>query len=108
VSIMSDVGALGFDVTRRARLPARVERDLAQGRCNGVALRVARHGMVVVDLCRGHADIDSGRALDGDAVFHLMSLAKALRGRLPALDRRRRVSSDHADRRSPAGVRARR
>ena len=70
--ITTDVSALGFDAARR------VDADIAAGRCNGVALRVARRGEVVIDLCEGYADRDAGMPLEPDSVFHLMSLTKAL------------------------------
>ena len=70
--------ALGFVATRLERVTRRVARDIDEGRCNGVALRVARHGEVVLDLCEGWADRDAGLPLEPDAVFHLMSLSKLL------------------------------
>lgn len=76
--VSADIGALGFDESRLARVPRRIERDIAAGRYNGMALRVARHGEIVLDLCAGLADREAGRPLTADAVFHLMSLSKAL------------------------------
>lgn len=76
--IATDAHALGFDLARLERITRRVEADIADGRCNGVALRVARHGQVVFDLCEGYADRDAGMPLEPDSVFHLLSLSKAL------------------------------
>ncbi|CAN0371903.1 unnamed protein product, partial [Phaeothamnion confervicola] len=76
--ITADAATLGFDPVRLARVTQRVEADIAAGRCNGVALRVARHGQWVVDLCEGYADRDAGMPLEPDSVFHLLSLSKAL------------------------------
>jgi CubicO group peptidase (beta-lactamase class C family) len=76
--ITADALALGFDPARLARVTRRVEADIAAGRCSGVALRVARHGQVVIDVCEGYADRDAGMPLEPDAVFHLMSLSKVL------------------------------
>ena len=76
--IAADAHALGFDLARLERVPRRVEADIETGRCNGVALRVARHGQVVIDLCEGYADRDAGMPLEPDSVFHLLSLSKAL------------------------------
>lgn len=70
--------SLGIDPTRLQRLVARVDRDLERGRYNGASLVVARHGEVVLDLCAGAADRANGLALERDAVFHLMSVSKAL------------------------------
>ena len=76
--IIADAASLGFDPARLARVTQRVEADIAAGRCNGVALRVARHGQCVVDVCEGYADRDAGMPLEPDSVFHLLSLSKAL------------------------------
>lgn len=76
--ITTDVTALGFDPARLARVTRRVEADIAAGRCNGVALRVARHGQWLLDVCEGYADRDADLPLEPDSVFHLMSLTKAL------------------------------
>jgi len=76
--ITTDATTLGFDPLRLSRVTRRVEADIAAGRCNGVALRVARHGQLVIDLCEGYADRDAGMPLEPDSVFHLMSLSKAL------------------------------
>ena len=50
----------------------------SSARYNGAALRVARHGEVILDLCEGLADRAAHRELATDSVFHLMSLSKAL------------------------------
>lgn len=76
--ITADAASLGFDPARLARVTQRVEADIAGGRCNGVALRVARHGQWLVDVCEGYADRDAGMPLEPDSVFHLLSLSKAL------------------------------
>ena len=49
-------GALGFDPERLARVRHAVLSDIEHGRCHGVAMRVARHGTTVLDLCEGYAD----------------------------------------------------
>lgn len=76
--ITADAPALGFDPVRLARVTRRVVADIAAGRCNGVALRVMRHGQLAIDLCEGYADRDAGMPLEPDAVFHLLSLSKVL------------------------------
>ena len=40
--------------------------DIEDGRCHGVALRVARHGSIVLDVCEGHADRATGTTLQPD------------------------------------------
>lgn len=67
---------LGFDTGRLARVRESVLADIDAGRCHGVSMVVARHGRVVLDLCEGYADKAAGRALDRDAVFATMSVAK--------------------------------
>ena len=68
--------ALGFDPERLARVRAAVRSDIADGRCHGVAMRVARGGTTVLDLCEGYADRAAGTPLQRDAVFATMSVAK--------------------------------
>ena len=67
---------LGFDTARLARVRESVLADIDAGRCHGVSMVVARHGRVVLDVCEGYADKAAGRALDRDAVFATMSVAK--------------------------------
>ncbi|MGD9600516.1 MAG: serine hydrolase domain-containing protein [Gammaproteobacteria bacterium] len=69
---------LGIDHHRLQRLVARVHADIDTGRCNGAALIVARHGEIALDLCAGFADRANRTPLRHDAVFHLMSVSKAL------------------------------
>ncbi len=76
--IASNARSLGFDPTRLERVLQRIAGDIGRGQRNGVALRVVRHGETVIDLCEGWADRDAGLPLEPDAVFHLMSLTKAL------------------------------
>jgi CubicO group peptidase (beta-lactamase class C family) len=52
--------ALGFDPDRLARVRAAVVSDIEHGRCHGVAMRVARGGTTVLDLCEGYADRAAG------------------------------------------------
>lgn len=68
--------ALGFDPDRLARVRAAVVSDIEHGRYHGVAMRVARGGSTVLDLCEGYADRAAGTPLQRDAVFATMSVAK--------------------------------
>lgn len=74
--IHSNLKALDISAERLARLPARVEQDIGQGRYDGASLIVARHGEVVLDLCMGYANRDAQQALSRESVFHLMSVSK--------------------------------
>ena len=67
---------LGFDADRLARVNDAIERDVEAGRCDGVALIVARRGKAVIDLTAGYADRKAGRRLGRDSVFATMSVAK--------------------------------
>ena len=67
---------LGFDAERLARVGQAMTADIAAGRCHGVACKVARRGQIALDLTLGQADLAAGRALEADAVFATMSVAK--------------------------------
>lgn len=67
---------LGFDRARLARVREAVLADIDGGRCHGVNMIVARRGRVVLDISEGFADKAAGRAMDRDAVFATMSVAK--------------------------------
>jgi len=69
---------LGFDSERLSRVNEAIERDVEAGRCDGVALIVARRGKPVIDITAGYADRKAGRRLGRDAVFATMSVAKQL------------------------------
>lgn len=72
----AELTGLGFDAERLARVRAAVLSDIERGRCHGVALRVAHHGSIVLDLCEGYADRAAGTKLQPNAVFATMSVAK--------------------------------
>jgi len=67
---------LGFDPSRLARVGDAVRTDIADGRCHGVSMIVARKGQVVLDLTEGYSNRAEGIALGHDAVFATMSVAK--------------------------------
>ncbi len=67
---------LGFDPLRLGRVRKAVLADIEGERCHGVAMIVARRGKVVLEITEGYADRESGRALQSDAVFATMSVAK--------------------------------
>lgn len=73
---VTELTGLGFDAERLARVRAAILSDIEQGRCHGVALRVARHGNIVLDVCEGYADRAAGTKLQPNAVFATMSVAK--------------------------------
>lgn len=71
-----NLGKSGFDADRLARVAAAVKRDIEAERYHGVALIVARHGQIALELAEGYSERKSGRALKRDAVFATMSVAK--------------------------------
>ena len=72
----TDPAQLGFDPERLERVLGAIDADIAAGRCDGVALCVARRGRVALRAHRGFADRTSGRRLAPDAVFATMSVGK--------------------------------
>jgi CubicO group peptidase (beta-lactamase class C family) len=66
----------GFDLKRLDRVGEAIRRDIEAGRVHGACLTVARHGEVVLDLAEGCADKAAGRAMDRNAAFVSMSVAK--------------------------------
>ena len=71
-----ELSQLGFDAERLARVRAAILSDIEHGRCHGVALLVARHGNIVLDVCEGYAERAAGTKLQPNAVFSTMSVAK--------------------------------
>lgn len=67
------------DVDRRAlgRLTDEIARDIEAGSYDGVHVVLARHGQVVLDETIGYAERATGRPLEPDAVFRVLSLTKA-------------------------------
>ncbi|MBI3524840.1 MAG: beta-lactamase family protein [Betaproteobacteria bacterium] len=68
----------GMDPAVVGRLSRAIERDLAAGRCDGIAIRVARRGIVAVDAVFGFAERATGTAIDQGSVFSVMSLTKPM------------------------------
>lgn len=73
---MTTVQELGFDGGRLARLPARIDGDIAAGRYHGAALRVTRHGEPVYAGVHGYADAAHQRPLRAEDVFVSFSIGK--------------------------------
>ncbi len=66
----------GFDAKRLGRVGDAIRRDIDAGRVHGACLTVARHGEVILDLAEGQADKKAARAMDRNAAFVSMSVAK--------------------------------
>jgi CubicO group peptidase (beta-lactamase class C family) len=67
---------LGFDLDRVARLPARIEADIAAGRYDGACLIVTRRGETVYRGVHGYAERAQNRQLAIDDVFATFSAGK--------------------------------
>ncbi len=67
------------DVDPRAlvRLRDEIQRDIDAGSYDGVRIILARHGEVVLNETLGFAERATGRTLEPDAVFRVLSLTKA-------------------------------
>ncbi|GAB3618386.1 lipase LipE [Okibacterium endophyticum] len=69
----------GFDSSRLDRLREVVEADIAGGRYYGASIKVARGGVLALDLALGHdtASPQEGRPIAPDTVFSVLSVTKA-------------------------------
>jgi CubicO group peptidase (beta-lactamase class C family) len=72
----AQVADLGFDPHRLSRVKDLIQRHIDQNRCDGVALRVARQGDVVLDILEGYADRAAQKRLERDSVFVTFSAGK--------------------------------
>lgn len=73
---MSQAQPAGTDAQHVGRIAARIEADIAAGRCDGVALAVERHGLPLYRREHGFAERASDRRLTPDDVFVSMSVGK--------------------------------
>lgn len=73
---MDSSAKLGIDHQRLARLPARIDADIAAGRYNGAALCVSRRGVVAYRGVHGYADRANDRKLTFDDTFVSFSIGK--------------------------------
>ncbi len=61
-----------------AAVQREIEREIAEGREIGVQVAAYLNGELVIDCWAGLADPASGRAVDGDTLFNVFSVAKAV------------------------------
>lgn len=73
---MDMLARLGVDPARLARLPARIDADIAACRYHGAALAVSRRGETLYRGVHGWADREAGRRLTLDDVFVSFSVGK--------------------------------
>ncbi len=69
---------VGFSAERLARLDGLFEEYVADGRISGAVALVSRHGKVAYQKSFGMADREAGRKMEGDAIFRIASMSKAL------------------------------
>jgi len=62
--------------TVNSRINATVDKDLADCKYSGVAIRVLQNGETVAEAVKGYADIDTKRPVDGNTLFRLASMTK--------------------------------
>lgn len=68
--------ALGIDADRLARLPQRVEADIAADRYDGAAIAISRRGELILRTVHGYADRKANRKLSLDDAFVSFSVGK--------------------------------
>jgi len=61
-----------------AAVLAILEDEIARGRETGVQVAAYRDGEIVIDCWAGMADVDADRPVDGDTLFNVFSVAKAV------------------------------
>jgi CubicO group peptidase (beta-lactamase class C family) len=66
-----------LDTDALDRLTAAIERDVEEGLYDGAVVVVARHGEVALHEAIGWAERDTGREMQRDDVFRVLSLTKA-------------------------------
>lgn len=77
VSVLRDTTAGDVDTRALTRLRNEIERDIELGAYDGVNVILARHGEIVLRETLGYAERATGRPLEPDAVFRVLSLTKA-------------------------------
>lgn len=68
--------AVGFAPDRLQRISALLNRYVAQGKTAGMLATIARRGQTIYLEKLGLADIESGKPLEYDAIFRIMSMSK--------------------------------
>ncbi len=68
----------GVDRQALRRIEERVEADVKASRYDGARVMMARRGVTVLDLTIGYAHRDSGKPMQRDSVFSVMSISKVM------------------------------
>ena len=71
-----DPAAAGMDVSRLARIPARMKEFVTAGKTAGVVTLVARHGHVASLEAVGYQDLETKTPMRTDSIFRIASLTK--------------------------------
>lgn len=72
--------SVGFDAARLKRLDDYMAKVVADGRVAGMTTFLARHGRVVEFKTYGKASLETGAAMNRDAIFRIYSMSKPLTG----------------------------
>ena len=68
----------GFDPSRLANIEQKIANDIDNGQYDGARILVARRGIPILDITVGYSDRVLQQALDSEAVFNIMSIAKVI------------------------------
>ena len=77
-TVLDQAKEIGLDPNALTNLAKTIEEDISQGRYDGAAYIVARHGRIGLQEAVGHTDLANQRVARMDDVFHLMSITKQL------------------------------
>src|SRR5436190_14669265 len=72
--------SVGFDSARLKKLDAAMAKVVADGRVAGMTTLLARHGKVVEFNTYGKASLETGQAMNKDAIFRIYSMTKPVTG----------------------------
>lgn len=75
---LSSPEAVGFSSQRLKSLDELMQRMVDQKEYAGVVTLLARHGKIIRYTAVGKSDLDSGKALDTDAIFRIFSMTKPI------------------------------
>lgn len=72
--------SVGFSSERLAKIDAAMQAQIESGRYTGVALMIARHGVLIKNARYGYQDLASRQPLRSDAIFRQASQTKPIIG----------------------------
>jgi CubicO group peptidase (beta-lactamase class C family) len=78
VTERSDPAGAGMDPARLARIPARMQKFVDDGKAAGFVTLVARHGRVAALTAVGYQDLEKRTPMRTDSIFRIMSMTKPI------------------------------